>query len=273
MKRIFLVTLTLSLGLIISACSDGGGNAEQSNNQSQASSVKSMSEEARVSAAANQTDDGRIVVTGETNLPDSTELLISLSNEAVGFTAQDKSAVRNGKFSAGPLGPKSGLTAGNYVIEVMMPVPSVQPESVQSIIGNEGQYLTGPLVKDSSWGGKTVEYSFPYTFGSKESIQQVEAEHAQLVSDVRSRIDQLLKNGRAMEQYRNTDDLAALKTCGERIRENQAKAKAVRSKADTLPMKYFDLKVASVDIYSCVSCLGTAIEACDRVAESLKNAK
>ena len=91
MKRIVLVTLTLSLCLIFSACSDGSGNAEQSHSQSQASSVKKMSEEARLSSSANRTDDGRVVVTGETNLPDSTELLISLSNEAVGFTAQDKS--------------------------------------------------------------------------------------------------------------------------------------------------------------------------------------
>lgn len=272
MKKIFVVTLALSFGMFISACSDGGG-AENNNSQAQVSSVKNMSGEARLRAEASKNDDGRVVVAGETNLPDGTELLISLSNESVGFTAQDKAIVSNGKFLAGPLGPKSGLAAANYVVEVMMPVPSAQPESVQAIVGNEGQYLTGPLVKDSSWGGKTVEYSFPYTVGSEESIQQAQSEHAQMVSDVRSRIEQLLKNGRAMERYRNTDDLSALRTCGEMMRENQAKAKSVRSSAEALPMKYYDIRVASIDVYSCVSCSGTALEACERVTESLANVK
>lgn len=74
-----------------------------------------------------------------------------------------------------------------------------------------------------------------------------------------------------MERYRNTDDLAALKACGEMMMENQAKAKAVRAKAKIFQMKYFDLRMASVDIYSCVSCSGTAIEACEQVAEFLKS--
>jgi len=236
-------------------------------------SVKKMSGEARLSAEATKTDDGRVLVIGKTNLPDKTELLISLSNETIGFTAQDKTMVNNGRFSGGPLGPKSGLTEGNYVVEVMMPVPSVQPERVQSIVGNEGQYLTGPLVKDASWGGRTVVHSFLYKVGSRESIQQAQSEHTRLVSDVRSTIEQLLKNGRAMARYRDTDDLSALKTCGEMMRENQEKAKKIRTKAETLPMKYFYLKVASIDVHSCVSCSGTAIEACERVAEALQNDK
>lgn len=160
MKKILFVIRMLSLSLIVAACSDGGGNSEQSNSQAQISSVKSMSGDARLDAEATKTDDGRIVVTGNTNLPDSTELLVSISNEAAGFTAQDESIVSNGKFSAGPFGPKFGLKIGDYVVEVIMPATSVQPKSVKLIVGNEGQYLTGPLVKDSSLGGKTVKYSF-----------------------------------------------------------------------------------------------------------------
>lgn len=269
MKKIFVVTLALSLGVFISACSDGGG-AEKSNSQAQVSSVKSMSGEARLKAEANKNDDGRVLVAGETNLPDGTELRISLSNESFGLTAQDTAIVSNGKFSAVPLGPKSGLAAAIYVVEVMM-FSSAQPESVQTIVGNEGQYLTGPLVMDSSWGGKTVEYSFSYTVGSEESIQQAQSEHAQMVSDVRSRIEQLLKNGRAMERYRNTDDL---RPCMEMMRENQPKAKSVRSRAfEALPPKYYNLRVASIYVYSCVSCSGTALEDCERVTESLANVK
>ncbi len=273
MKQLLLVAITLAFNLIISACSDGGGNPEQSNKQLQTDSVQRLSAEVLLSAEATKTNDGRIAVTGKTNLPDGTELIISISEEVFGFSAQDESMVAKGEFSAGPLGPKSGLSAGNYIIEVMMPIPSAQPESVQSIIGNEGQYLTGALVKQSSWGGKTVEYSFSYSLGSKESIQQAQSVHYKLVSNVRSTIEQLLENGRAMDRYRNTDDLVALKNCGERMRENQAKAKAIRAQAETLSMNYMGLKVASIEIFSCVSCSGTAIEACERVAESLKNSR
>lgn len=269
MKRLFLITFALSLNITVSACTDVDSNTEQNNKKVQTSSIKPMSEKATLSAAANKTDDGRAVVSGETNLPDDTELLISLSSDTTGFRAQDKSIVSNQKFSAGPFGPESGLSAGNYIVDVIMPIASVQPENVQSIVGNNGQHLTGPLVKDSSWGGKTVEYSFPYTFGSNASIQQAESDQVQLVSDVRSSIEQLLYNGREMEQYRNTNDLAALKICGERMRKYQEKAKTTRTKADTLPMKYMELKVASVDIYSCVSCSNSAIQSCGRVAESL----
>lgn len=263
MKQIFFITLIISLSLIVSACSDGGKNAEQ------ISLPPQMSEEARLNAEATKLDDDRIEVTGKTNLPDSTKLLISLSNETLGFDAKCESVVNNGQFSTGPLGPSSGLIAGNYKVKVLMPLPIVQPERVQSILGKEGEHLTGSLVQDSSLGGKTVEYSFSYITGSTEAIVDAVAEHIEFVSDVRSTIEELLNTGRVMEQYRNTDDLSGLKICGEMMRENQPKAKSVRAKASTLPVKYFDLKVASIDTYPCVSCSRTAIEACDRIAEAL----
>lgn len=269
MKQTFLITLIFSLGLIVSACSEAGSNEEKSNDHVQANSVNKMSDKVNLSADASNTDDGRVLVTGKTNLPDNTELLISLSNESIGFTAQDNSIVNKGAFSAGPLGQKAGLSAGNYMVTVMMPVSGVQPDNVQSIVGNEGQYLTGPLVKDSIWGGKIVEYSFPYAIGSKESIKEVQSKHAKLVLDVTSRIEKLLEHGYTMEHYRNTDDLSAAKICVEKMRKNQAEAIEIRSKAEKLPMKYFDLKVASIDVYSCVSCSKTANDACEHVAESL----
>jgi hypothetical protein len=229
-----------------------------------------MSEDVRLNAEVTKADGGRVVVSGQTNLPDKTNLLITLSNEAVGFTAQDKATVGDGRFSAGPFGQQSsGLSAGHYTAEIVMPIPRVQPTEVQAVIGDVGQHLTGTLVQDASVGGKVVRYSISYTVGSEESIQQAQSEHESLVSEVRSEIELLLMTGRAMEQYRNTDDLAALRACGEKMRANQERAKMVRERADTLPMSHINLKVASIDVHSCVSCSGTAMEACERVEESL----
>lgn len=109
------------------------------------------------------------------------------------------------------------------------------------------------------------------TIDSKKLIQQEQSEPSHAPSNVRSRIEQLLKNGRAMEQYRNTSDHSAMRACGEIMRENQPKAESVRLKAKTLPRKYFNLKVASIEVIACVSCSDDAIEDCERVAESLAN--
>ena len=73
-------------------------------------------------------------------------------------------------------------------------------------------------------------------------------------------------NGRAMEQYRKTD----LRAFGEMKRDNQSVAGSVRSRAMAPPMKYFNLRVASIEVDSCVSCSDNAIEDCERVTESLE---
>jgi hypothetical protein len=175
-----------------------------------------------------------------------------LSNVAVGYTAKHKATVTDGRFSAGPFSQQSrGLETGHYTAEIVMPIPRVQPTEVQFVIGNVGQHLTGGLVQDSSVGGKVVKHSVSYMLGSEESIEH------------------LLMAGRGMEQYRNTNDLAALKVCGEKMRANQERAKNVRERADTLPMSQISLKVASVDVHHCVSCSGTALEACERVKKAL----
>lgn len=101
---------------------------------------------------------------------------------------------------------------------------------------------------------------------SKDPTQPVKSDHSQVASDVRSTIEKLVMNGRAMEKYRKTD----LRTCGEMMRDNQSVAESVRSRAMALPMKYFNLRVASIEVYSCVSCSDAAIEDCERVTESLE---
>lgn len=259
MDKIFTFITTLLFSLMLLSCS---------NSESQSSR---MSGDVTIISNAKSTNDGRVIVTGKTNLPDGTEFLVTISDEAIAYDAQDHAVVKNGEFLAGPLGADSGLLAGKYLIEILMPIPSTQIEAVQLVVGNEGQYLTGPLVKDSAWGGKVVEYSFSYSIGTDTEIERVVSEHNKLVSDIRSSIDRLLVNGRSMEQFRSSENLNDRKICGEMMRDNQAKAKALKEETDKLPIKYFNLRLASGHSYACVSCLPSALESCNEVADALNN--
>lgn len=269
MRAILLVLLFVLMASVNSGCSDDPGDGSQEDHSSEKPSVHRMTEEAKITAQTTKTDDGRLVVSGSTNLPDGTELLISVSDDTTGFTAQSRTTAKDGGFSGVPLGPKSGLAPANYTVEVLMPVSTSQPESVQSIIGRDGSNLSGPLVEAFSWGGKFVKYSFKYTVGSPDEVENTGSEHAEMVSGIKSRITELLKAGRSMEQYRNTDDLSGIRTCGEMRRRNQAEAKQLRSDTEALSTKYYDLKVAAIEAFSCVSCSGNALEACDRADEAL----
>ncbi len=92
-----------------------------------------------------------------------------------------------------------------------------------------------------------------------------------MVDEVRNTINYLLKQGRSMERYRNINDLNGLRICGQLMRRYQPQAELIREKADSLRPagKYFDLRVASSFLVSCVSCSNSALDACKEVSEAL----
>ena len=83
---------------------------------------------------------------GRTNLPDGTELSISMTGEyprcfpRCGFGY--RATVRSGAF-AFDLGTHA---AGTYMIEIV--TPGMQPSPVASILGKDGEYMRGRLVVD-----------------------------------------------------------------------------------------------------------------------------
>jgi hypothetical protein len=120
--------------------------------------------EASVSAGTRPT------VTGTTNLPDGTNLWISIRKPwlpngkerlAVGLNPCEPDcipfeagngmvAVKNGRFSDGPITDEGGaaISPGNYVLEITIFGASDlnQPPNVLDIIGHRGENMTGPLV-------------------------------------------------------------------------------------------------------------------------------
>lgn len=112
--------------------------------------------------------DRRLMVEGESNLPDGTQVRIIVEREISRVRWQDRTQVESGLYAAGPFGFGSGLPDGGYDIRVEVSEASVQPEAVQARIGQEGQHLTGELVSQSRHGlGQVATYSRHFLVGSE----------------------------------------------------------------------------------------------------------
>jgi hypothetical protein len=121
-----------------------------------------------ITASAALRSDRRLMVEGETNLPEDARLLIVVERELSGVRWQSRTNVEEGRFAAGPFGPGSGLPDGGYTITVNLPEASVQPVSVRERIGDQGEHLSGPLVQTSRHGlGQVASYSRRYLIGSE----------------------------------------------------------------------------------------------------------
>jgi len=92
------------------------------------------------------TGDNQAVISGSTNLPDGTILLISAVEENGNFTMQYQVPVEKGSFASVQFGSDGGLNFGTYIAEARMPPANQQPEWVQERIGPRGENLVGSLV-------------------------------------------------------------------------------------------------------------------------------
>jgi hypothetical protein len=125
-----------------------------------------------VSIAVKAEGGSKPVIVGTTNLPDDTELMITISRAASAYSAQDTAHVSNGAFRVGPFTQGGApLNPGIYKIEVSSPLASLQPSSVRSIIGADGSKMHGPLVKKSQFGGMVIEHATSFKVGSGNASQ------------------------------------------------------------------------------------------------------
>lgn len=123
---------------------------------------------AEVDAQVELRSDRRLMVEGESNLPDQTLVQIIVEREISSVRWRERTRIDNGVFVAGPFGPGSGLPDGGYTVQVESSEGSVQPEAVQEIIGHKGQHLAGELISQSRHGlGQVVTYSRRFLVGSE----------------------------------------------------------------------------------------------------------
>lgn len=157
-------------------CSDN--SVEDSNNtEQQEETISNKKIEVKLDVSAD-TNNGKPIINGETNLPDGSELMISIRTIAtkeelaeLGFSedemeetrytthGQDKAIVKDGKFTSSTFSKQGEKYDPNeYMVSVSMSLARLQDESVQKIIGSDGENMTGEnVVEDSDGLGKYVE--------------------------------------------------------------------------------------------------------------------
>ena len=112
-------------------------------------------------------EEGKPVFVIETNLPDDTELELSLLWDDM-FSYEDQTAiVKGGKAKSEPFTDNGGPLSGYSAFGITM-FPANQPESVQTVIGEMGEYMTGPMVVTMD------TYSYVWmekTFGTEQGEQ------------------------------------------------------------------------------------------------------
>lgn len=124
-------------------------------------------------------NNGKPIISGETNLPDGAELMITintiatkeelaelgLSDEEMKETrytthGQDHVIVKDGKFTSSTFTKQGEKYEPNeYMVSVSMSIAQLQDESVQKIIGVNGENMTGDNVVESSIdiGGNNID--------------------------------------------------------------------------------------------------------------------
>jgi len=103
-------------------------------------------------------EDKKITIQASTNLFDNAELMISIYKEKRLF-AQDKVKIENGRFKSAKFTDKgNGYESGDYAVEILLPIASVQPKSFVEKAGIEYENLVGDYV-DRSGISPIVKYS------------------------------------------------------------------------------------------------------------------
>lgn len=166
------VVLALVAGLLISLPGCGETATPSSSNEDRSSAtasadsgeteaspareatVEPMAEAVTLTIEPTLVEGPRLRVTGRTNLPPATKLMVSVTGQGdIDFRGQAKCMVQPEQaFAAEPIGRASGLEPGEYEVNLTMPIAHVQPASVQQVIGESDEHLRGELVEDGAMG-------------------------------------------------------------------------------------------------------------------------
>lgn len=88
------------------------------------------------------------IIHGTTNLPDGSELIVSIWRKESTFLGMSDVKVVHGHFTTARFSAGSGpVNSGVYKIEVTMSVAALQPPEVRAVIGESGERMTGRLVR------------------------------------------------------------------------------------------------------------------------------
>lgn len=150
------------------------------------SMVDAVAEEVELTLKVTTLAGKRVQLSGTTNLPSGTALMLSVQETVEnGFYGQSRCTVSaKGIFESELFGPKNGLHDGLYVANVTMPIPRVQPPEIRAIIGENGEKLSGMLVRKDILG-TSVSQSVKFSVGGSAAAeaQEERARKAQVDSE------------------------------------------------------------------------------------------
>jgi hypothetical protein len=91
---------------------------------------------------------GKLMISGETNLPDDTNLNIRVMGTSVKYDVSFETKVQTGKFYSQEFSADAkALPTGEYKAAVAMNLSTLQPSHVRAVIGKNGEHITGDIVR------------------------------------------------------------------------------------------------------------------------------
>ena len=111
-------------------------------------------------------EDGLVVFTVSTNLPDGTTLLLNLTNADSSYHANDNITVNNGVAISSGFSDKGFALSGHYTLSLSMSYAQFQSDAVIQKIGQHGEALTGQYVISAPVedGGNRIHYDIDFDF-------------------------------------------------------------------------------------------------------------
>lgn len=169
--------LILSFTLLLIGCNTNKENDQNENNIKEVKEIEEIAEEVYEEIDVTMNVDieniqGKVIVNGNTNLPDGMKLMISISNESGYFAQDDSSQVTNRSFKTATFSNGgNALDDGTYTVKVTTPIANVQPSEVIKYVGDAGKNLTGDFVVISEINGNTVEYQEDFLIENSNSSE------------------------------------------------------------------------------------------------------
>lgn len=159
MIKSFFVFILILFSIISFIGRSSPSDSSQSTNSKQTYQVNPYVIDVSMDVQPIISTDGRVEFNITTNLPDNPQLMISLVNDSINYNAQDMVNVSHGNAKTTQFAnQKKGLTPGDYTLQIITSPANVQPDSVKSKIGENGQNFTGHLVSYDPVLGKVVDF-------------------------------------------------------------------------------------------------------------------
>lgn len=105
------------------------------------------------------------------------------------------------------------------------------------------------------------------TLHSANTLSQSSAEYS---NSIYNQAVSLLDSGKEMEKIRGSHNVDENLQCSKTMKSNMTKADELNASASSLAVTDFQLKLAAIELYSCVTCATDAMESCNRASKALK---